>query len=75
MLLYHKGDSSNVPSKLEGFISNHFKRAEWPKRYVDQLLSTNSMGTKCIFGSTIKDGMSCLKDGTIGNFTYPKVVT
>jgi len=38
-------------------------------------LSPYSMGTKCLYGSTIEDSLPCLKNGTIGDFNYPKVRT
>lgn len=54
-------------------MSNHFPEAIWPKRYAQELLSPYSMGTKCIYDSTIKGGLPCLKNGPIGNFSYPNV--
>ena len=54
-------------------MSNKFPEAFWPKRYAQEVLSPYSMGTKCLYGSTIKDGLPCLKNGTIGDFNYPKV--
>lgn len=67
-----KGTYGDRP-KLEGFMANKFPEAVWPRRYAEELLSLASMGTKCIYGSTIKDGLSCLKNGTIGDFNYPTV--
>ena len=66
-------DSSyNARPKLESFMANKFPEAVWPKRYADEVLSKNSMGTKCIYRSTVKEGSACLKNGTIGDFDYPK---
>ena len=56
-------------------MSNKFPEAFWPKRYAQEVLSPYSMGTKCLYGSTIEDGLPCLKNGTIGDFNYPKVRT
>ena len=62
-----------IRPKLEGFMANKFPEALWPKRYAQELLSPRSMGTKCIYGSTIEKDEPCLKNVSLADFQYPKV--
>ena len=42
----------NYPT--ETFYANEHPDADWPERYLDQLISPSSMGTRCIEGNTIQ---------------------